>query len=226
MLHNWPHLYQNAVVDVSDLGERKAKDQGGFYDVSDAVAAGQRQVARPALRDRGQRRRLPQVVVRGGRRHQPPEDAGRVRARSAPRSRRRASRSARPSATPSATRRPSPTPSCGPSAAPRPTTAGKKVVLNCKGAVEAVKWMHAFWKDACDEGGARLGRHQQQPRLPRRRALRHAQRRLASTSSPSATRTRSRTRRASRCGGTSTTSRFPPAPPARPRCTWSSPTRS
>ncbi len=29
---------------------------------------------------------------------------------------------------------------------------GKKVVLNSKGTVEAVKWMVAFWKDACDEG--------------------------------------------------------------------------
>jgi multiple sugar transport system substrate-binding protein len=30
---------------------------------------------------------------------------------------------------------------------------GKKVVLNSKGAVEAVKFMQAFWKEACDEGG-------------------------------------------------------------------------
>src|SRR5437867_2153271 len=30
---------------------------------------------------------------------------------------------------------------------------GKKVVLDSKEAVEAVKFMQAFWKDACDEGG-------------------------------------------------------------------------
>jgi len=30
---------------------------------------------------------------------------------------------------------------------------GKKVVLNGKGAVESVKFMQAFWKDCCDEGG-------------------------------------------------------------------------
>jgi multiple sugar transport system substrate-binding protein len=30
---------------------------------------------------------------------------------------------------------------------------GKKVVLNSKGAVESVKFLQAFWKDACDEGG-------------------------------------------------------------------------
>ena len=30
---------------------------------------------------------------------------------------------------------------------------GKKVVLKGKGAVESVKFMHAFWKESCDEGG-------------------------------------------------------------------------
>jgi len=30
---------------------------------------------------------------------------------------------------------------------------GKKVVLNSKGALEAVKFMQAFWKECCDEGG-------------------------------------------------------------------------
>ncbi len=30
---------------------------------------------------------------------------------------------------------------------------GKKVVLHGKGAVESVKFMQAFWKDCCDEGG-------------------------------------------------------------------------
>src|SRR5262249_59430815 len=30
---------------------------------------------------------------------------------------------------------------------------GRKVTLNSKNTVEAVKWMTAFWKEACDEGG-------------------------------------------------------------------------
>jgi multiple sugar transport system substrate-binding protein len=38
MLHNWSHLYQGGLTDVSDLAEWKAKDQGGFYDVSLASA--------------------------------------------------------------------------------------------------------------------------------------------------------------------------------------------
>src|SRR6266404_2439664 len=31
MLHNWPHLYENGLLDVSDVAAWQAKDQGGFY---------------------------------------------------------------------------------------------------------------------------------------------------------------------------------------------------
>src|SRR5438132_7588535 len=31
--YNWPHLYQNAVVDVSDLASALGKAEGGFYEV-------------------------------------------------------------------------------------------------------------------------------------------------------------------------------------------------
>ena len=37
MLHNWPHLYENGLVDVSDLAEWQAKEQGGYYAQSEAV---------------------------------------------------------------------------------------------------------------------------------------------------------------------------------------------
>src|SRR5262245_27916127 len=37
MQHNWPHLYANGVVDVSDLAEWQGKDQGGFYAQSEAA---------------------------------------------------------------------------------------------------------------------------------------------------------------------------------------------
>src|ERR671919_3089371 len=33
MLWNWPHLYQNALVDVSDIAGPIGKGQGGFYEV-------------------------------------------------------------------------------------------------------------------------------------------------------------------------------------------------
>src|SRR6267142_7291273 len=31
--YNWPHLYQNAVADVSDVAAELAKAEGGFYEV-------------------------------------------------------------------------------------------------------------------------------------------------------------------------------------------------
>jgi multiple sugar transport system substrate-binding protein len=38
MLHNWPHLYASALVDVSDLANAQGKDQGGYYAQSEACA--------------------------------------------------------------------------------------------------------------------------------------------------------------------------------------------
>ena len=37
-LNNWPQLYADSTVDVSDIAEKVGKDQGGFYDESTAVA--------------------------------------------------------------------------------------------------------------------------------------------------------------------------------------------
>ncbi len=36
MLHNWPHLYANGLVDVSDLAEWPGKGQGPMYGPSEA----------------------------------------------------------------------------------------------------------------------------------------------------------------------------------------------
>src|SRR3989454_8717413 len=48
MLHNWPHLYANALADVSDLCEWKARDQGGYYPHNEAAArSGKRWLALP-----------------------------------------------------------------------------------------------------------------------------------------------------------------------------------
>src|SRR4030095_8202881 len=38
MLWNWPQLYANALVDVSDVAEPLGKAQGGFYEVFEASA--------------------------------------------------------------------------------------------------------------------------------------------------------------------------------------------
>jgi multiple sugar transport system substrate-binding protein len=37
-LNNWPQLYTESLVDVSDVAEDLGKSQGGFYDISKAVA--------------------------------------------------------------------------------------------------------------------------------------------------------------------------------------------
>src|SRR5882762_11685529 len=36
MLHNWPHLYANGLVDVSDLVAWQVKEQGALYSLSEA----------------------------------------------------------------------------------------------------------------------------------------------------------------------------------------------
>jgi multiple sugar transport system substrate-binding protein len=37
-LNNWPQLYTESLADVSDVAEEIGRDQGGFYDISKAVA--------------------------------------------------------------------------------------------------------------------------------------------------------------------------------------------
>jgi multiple sugar transport system substrate-binding protein len=48
MLHNWPHLYANGLVDVSDLVAWQVKEQGALYALSDAnVKVGGKYLALP-----------------------------------------------------------------------------------------------------------------------------------------------------------------------------------
>ena len=74
MLHNWPHLYENGLVEVNDLAEWQAKDQGGFYTQSEVYTQGGQQVHGAAPQHRPRPHRLPEVVVRRGRRHDVPQD--------------------------------------------------------------------------------------------------------------------------------------------------------
>jgi multiple sugar transport system substrate-binding protein len=41
-MHNWPQLYAESLVDVSDVAEEVAKQQGGFYDIFPAIAKSER----------------------------------------------------------------------------------------------------------------------------------------------------------------------------------------
>jgi multiple sugar transport system substrate-binding protein len=152
MLWNWPHLYQNALVDVSDEAEAIGKAQGGYYDVFTTTAkVGGRWLAVPhgtGGNAVAYRRSWHQEV---GATEFPKtwddwRDVGKkLKAKGKPVGQ-----------------------ALGHSFGDPPTFAypllwdfggaevdqsGKKVVINGKGAVDSVKFMQAFWKDACDEGG-------------------------------------------------------------------------
>ncbi len=152
MLWNWPHLYQSALIDVSDVAEPIGKAQKGYYDVFTATAkVGGKWLAVPhgisgnAVAYR--RSWFNEIGVKEfPRTWDEYREVGRkLKAKGKPVGQ-----------------------ALGHSFGDPPTFAypllwdfggaevdksGKKVVINSKGAVEAVKFMQAFWKDACDEGG-------------------------------------------------------------------------
>jgi multiple sugar transport system substrate-binding protein len=152
MLWNWPHLYANALVDVSDVAEPIGKAQGGYYDVfSSTSKVGGRWLAVPhgtGGNAVAYRRSWHEEI---GVKEFPKtwdewrEVGKKLKAKGKPVGQ-----------------------ALGHSFGDPPTFAypllwdfggaevdstGKKVVINGKGALESVKFMQAFWKDACDEGG-------------------------------------------------------------------------
>ncbi|MGH7308049.1 MAG: ABC transporter substrate-binding protein [Candidatus Rokuibacteriota bacterium] len=153
MLWNWPHLYANGLVDVSDVAEPIGKAQGGYYDVFDATArVGGKWLAVPhgvvgnAVAYR--RSWFNEVGVKDFPKtwDEYREVGKRLKAKGRPVGQ-----------------------ALGHSFGDPPTfsypllwdfggaevdKSGKKVVLNSKGTLESVKFLQAFWKDACDEGGA------------------------------------------------------------------------
>ncbi len=152
MLHNWPHLYQAALADVSDLCEWKGKDQGGYYGQSEAAA-----------RDGGRWLALPYgitgplVTYRKSRfaevgAAQPPKSLDEYRKIGAA-----LKKKGHPvGQTLGHTFGDAPIwsyPLLWSFGGAETDLTGKKVVLNSKETVESVKWMVAFWKEACDEGG-------------------------------------------------------------------------
>jgi len=152
MLWNWPHLYANGLVDVSDVVEPIGKSQGGYYDVfSSTSKVGERWLAVPhgtggnAIAYR--RSWFNEIGVKEfPKTWEDYREVGKkLKAKGKPVGQ-----------------------ALGHSFGDPPTFAypllwdfggaetdktGKKVVINSKGAIESVKFMQAFWKDACDEGG-------------------------------------------------------------------------
>ncbi|MFQ5893452.1 MAG: ABC transporter substrate-binding protein, partial [Nitrospinota bacterium] len=149
MLWNWPHLYANALADVSDVAEPIGRAQGGFYDVYNSTAnVGGKWLAVPhgivgnAVAYR--RSRFEEIGAKFPKTWDEYREVGKkLKAKGTPIGQ-----------------------ALGHSFGDPPTFAypllwdfggaetdksGKKVVLNSKGALESVKFLKAFWKDACDE---------------------------------------------------------------------------
>src|SRR5438046_9563136 len=148
MLWNWPHLYANALVDVSDVAEPIGKSQGGFYDIFSASAkVGGKWLSMPhgvgANAVAYRRSWLGEIGVKEFPKtwDEDREVGKKLKAKGKPVGQ-----------------------ALGHSFGDPPTFAypllwdfggaevdksGKNVALNSKGTHEAVKFMQAFWKDAC-----------------------------------------------------------------------------
>jgi len=152
MLWNWPQLYANGLVDVSDVADPIGKAQGGFYEVFESAArVGGKWLAVPhAVIGNAVAYRRSWFNELGVKEFPKTWDEYRevgkkLKAKGKPVGQ-----------------------ALGHSFGDPPTFAypllwsyggaetdptGKKVVINSKGTLESVKFMQAFWKDACDEGG-------------------------------------------------------------------------
>src|SRR5881628_1060127 len=152
MLYNWPQLYANGLVDVSDVAEAVSRAQGGFYDAFDAAAkVGGRWLAVPhSTGGNAVAWRRSWHAEIGLTEFPKTMDAWRE-----------AGRKLKAKGKPVGQ-------ALGHSFGDPPTFAyaflwsyggaetdpsGKRVVINSKRTVESVKFLTAFWKDACDEGG-------------------------------------------------------------------------
>src|SRR5437016_11237424 len=150
--YNWPHLYQNAVVDVSDVVNDVAKAEGGLYDVW-----------APSCQVNGKWLSVPHSIVGNAVAYRRSwlKEAG---ASQYPKTWEEAHKlftALKKKGKPYGQ-------TLGDTFGDAPGVtytmlwafggaetdkAGKKVVLSSKGAIESVKFMQSFWKDACDEGG-------------------------------------------------------------------------
>jgi len=152
MLHNWPHLYAPALADMSDLAEWKERDQGKFYAQSEAAA-----------RDANRWLGLPHCITPALVNYRKSWFAE-VGAMEPPKTLEEYSKigvllkkKGKPvGQTLGHTVNDAPTwsyPLTWTFGGAETDGTGRRVTLNSKNTVEAVKWMTAFWKDACDEGG-------------------------------------------------------------------------
>ena len=150
--YNWAHLYQNAVVDVSDVAGELGKAEGGFYDIYP-----------PSMQVNGKWLAVPHSIVGNAVAYRKSwlKEAGASQYPKTWDEARKLFTALKKKGKPYGQ-------TLGHTFGDAPVftytmlwafggaetdQSGKKVVLNSKGAIEAVKFMQAFWKDACDEGG-------------------------------------------------------------------------
>ncbi len=150
--YNWPQLYANALVDVSDLAEAVAKAEGGFYDVytPSAKVAGKWLAMPHSIIGNAVAYRRSWFKEAGA--EQFPKTWDELRKVSAV-----LKKKGRPyGQTLGHTFGDAPTftyPLLWSFGGAETDASGKNVVINSKDTVESVKFMQAFWKDGCDEGG-------------------------------------------------------------------------
>ena len=150
--YNWAHLYQNAVSDVSDVANELGKSEGGFYEVYP-----------PSCQVNGKWLALPHSIVGNAVAYRKSwlKEAGANEYPKTWEEARKVFTALKKKGKPYGQ-------TLGHTFGDAPTftytmlwafggaetdKTGKKVVLSNAGAVESVKFMQAFWKDCCDEGG-------------------------------------------------------------------------
>ena len=195
---NWPQLYADSLADASDVAEEIGQAQGGYYDVSRQVATvGNKWIGVPWTAGGGLIAYRKSWFEEVGYDDFPEDwdtfrDAGRkLKAKGRPIGQ-----------TAGHTFGDAPGwwyPFLWSWGGKEVEADGKTVVLNSKETVELIKFAVALWKETHGRGRARLGRHQQQPRLPVANHQRHQQRRLDLHRGQEASPTPTRPRRARRC---------------------------
>lgn len=152
LFYNWPQLYQNALVDVSDVANPIGKEQGGFYEVF-----------KPSFQIGGKWMGVPHSIVGNAIAYRRSwfKEVGFEAFPKTWDDLRKATAALKKKGRPYGQ-------TLGHTFGDAPTWAypllwsfggaetdpsGKKVAINSKGAIDSVKYMQALWKEGCDEGG-------------------------------------------------------------------------
>ncbi|MEK7370814.1 MAG: extracellular solute-binding protein, partial [candidate division NC10 bacterium] len=152
LYYNWPHLYANSLVDVSDVANAVAKEQGGFYGVFE-----------PSMKVGGKWLGMPHSIVGNAIAYRKSwfKEVGFDSFPKTWDALRKAAAALKKKGKPYGQ-------TLGHTFGDAPTWAypllwsfggaetdksGKKVAISSKGALDSVKYMTALWKEGCDEGG-------------------------------------------------------------------------